>query len=118
VKAAIERQSAMVHENQTDGCLPRQNCTARNRQTRLRHKGTGSAAAELAPLPPGMPPPPPADSEGTQSSGIEGVPVGFVYIHTPLPNTRFFDVDAYAKDRMCDKDFIPDLLTDEKPSAS
>jgi hypothetical protein len=33
VKAAIERHPAMVRENQTDGCLPCQNGTAKNPET-------------------------------------------------------------------------------------
>jgi len=44
------------------------------------------------------------------------MPPGSGYIHTPLPNGRFFNLDAYAKDRKRDKDFIPDLLTDEVTS--
>jgi len=68
------------------------------------------------PLTPGTPPAPPDDGERTQSSATEGVPPGYVYIHTPLPSARFFNPDPYAKDHMRDKDFIPDLLTDEGPS--
>jgi hypothetical protein len=55
-----------------------------------------------------MPPVPSVDEE---SSEMEGVPPGHVYIHTPLPRTRLFNLDPYAMDRMRDKDFIPDLLT-------
>jgi len=42
VKAAIERHPAMVRENQTDSCLPHQDGTAMNPQTRRRHKETGA----------------------------------------------------------------------------
>jgi len=63
-----------------------------------------------------MPPAPPDDIERTQSPTTEGVPPGYVYVHTPLPCARLFNLDWYAKDRMHDKDFIPDLLTDEGPS--
>jgi len=45
VKAEIEIHPGMVRDNQTDGCLPCQNVTAKNSQTRLRCRGTG------APLP-------------------------------------------------------------------
>jgi len=34
-----------------------------------------------------------------------------VYIHSPLPNTQFFNHNAYAKNSKRHKDFIPDLLS-------
>jgi len=40
VKAAIQRHPAMLRHNQTPGCLPCHNGTAKNPQTRGRHKGT------------------------------------------------------------------------------
>jgi hypothetical protein len=42
VKAAIQRHPAMLRHNQTSGCLPCQNGTAKNLQTRWRRKGTGA----------------------------------------------------------------------------
>jgi hypothetical protein len=39
-----------------------------------------------------------------------------LYIHTPLSSTQFFNYDLFAKNRKCNKDFIPDLLADEGPS--
>ena len=42
VKAAIARHPAMLRQNQTPGCLPCQNGTAKNPQTRWRRKGTGA----------------------------------------------------------------------------
>src|SRR5882757_7606385 len=42
VKAAIQRHPAMLRHNQTPGCLPCQNGTAKNPQTRWRRKGTGA----------------------------------------------------------------------------
>jgi hypothetical protein len=42
VKAAIARHLAMIRQNQMAGCLPCQNGTAKNLQTRWRHKGTGA----------------------------------------------------------------------------
>ena len=116
VKAAIERHPAMVQENQTDGCLPCQNGTAKNPQTHWRRKGMGAPPPEPAPPSPTMPPAPPGGNEGTPSSEIEGVPPGYVYIHTSLPNSQIFNLDAYAKDCKRNKDFIPDLLTDEATS--
>jgi len=116
VNAAIERHPAMVREKQTDGCLHCQHGTAKNPQTRWKRKETGALPPRPAPLRPGMALGPPDDSGRTQSYEIEGVPPRYVYIHTPLPSTRLFNYDPYAKDRTCDKDFIPDLLTDEGPS--
>jgi len=52
VKAVIEKHQAMVHENQTNCCLPCQNGTATNPQTGRRHKGT------IAPPPRPVPPKP------------------------------------------------------------
>jgi len=76
-------------------------------------KETGAPPTELAPSQPGMPPGPPGYNEGAQNSKIEGVPPGYVNIHTPLPSAQFCTLDAYAKDRKCNNDFIPDLLTDK-----
>jgi len=56
------------------------------------------------PTPDSMPPPhrkqqePTGDNVRGQSSQIEGVPPGYVYIHTPLLNAQFFNLDAYGKD--------------------
>ena len=113
VKAVVETQPAIVWENQMDGCLSCQIVTAKNPQTCWRRKGTGAHPPRPVPLRPGMPPAPPDYSEQTQSSETEGVPPRYVYLHTPLPSARFVNLDPYAKDRMCDQDFIPDLLTDE-----
>jgi len=116
VKAAIERNPAMVRENRTDGCLPCQNGTAKNPQTRWRRRGMGAPPPQLAPPRAGMPVAPPDDNERTQSSETEGVPPRYLYIHTPLPSAPFFNHDPHPKDCMPEKDFIPDLPTDEGPS--
>jgi len=42
VKAVIQTHLAMLHRNQTSGCLPCQNGTAMNLQTRRGCKGTGA----------------------------------------------------------------------------
>jgi len=115
VKAAMETPPAMVRENQTDCCLPCQNGTAKNSQTRRRRKGMCAPPPRPAPPRPKTRPAPPRDSEITPSSETKGVPPRYVYIHSPLPCTGFFNLDPYTKDPMCDKDFIPDLLTDEGP---
>jgi len=42
VKAAIQRHPARLRQNQTSGCLPCENGTAKNPQTRWRRKETGA----------------------------------------------------------------------------
>jgi len=116
VKAAIERHTAIVQENLTDCCVPCQNGTAKNAQTHWRHKGTDAPPARLLPPSPGMHTAPPDETESTESSKPDGLPPGYVYIHTPLHSARFFNRDPYANDPMRNEDFIPDLLTDEGPS--
>jgi len=112
VKAAIERHLAMVRENEMDGCLPCQNGIANNPQRDWRCKGTAAHPSGRAPPRPRTPPVPSNDEE---SSETDGVPPGYVYIHTALPSARFVNLYPYAKDRMRDQDFIPDLLTDDDP---
>jgi hypothetical protein len=58
-----------------------------------------------------MPPVPPSDHEGAHSSQIHGLPPRYVYIYYALPNTHSFNLDAYAKDNMQNRNFIPDFLT-------
>jgi len=41
VKAAIEKHEAMLRQNHTASCLPCQNRTAKNPETRWKCKGTG-----------------------------------------------------------------------------
>jgi len=124
VQAGMERHPAIHRENQTNSCISRQNCTAENPQTWWWRKGPGAhpperlrqPTPELTPHQPETPLVPPGNNEAAHSSGIEGVPPGYVYIHTPLPSAQFFNLYAYVKDRKCDKDFIPDLLTDKGTS--
>jgi len=92
----------------------------------------GAHRLELTPFVPGMiavPPVPPRDYEGAQSSNIavvqpgdnkgaqcsenESVLARDVYIHSPLPRVQFFNLDAHGKNRKCDQDYIQNLLTDE-----
>jgi len=76
VKAAMERHPAMLWENQTDGCLPCHNGTAKNPQTPWRRKGTGAPPSERliqptpqpTPHPPEMRPVLPSDNEAAHSS--------------------------------------------------
>jgi len=124
VYAEIQRHPAMVRENQIDSHFPLYNATAKSTQTWWRHKGTGAPPPDgrrqrttevKSPLP-GTPPVPPSLTEGSQGSQIEGAPTRYVYIHTPLPNTQFFNLNAYVKDSKHNKDIISDLLTDEGTS--
>jgi len=122
VKAAMEMHPAMLQENQTDGCLLWQNGTAQDPQTCWRRKGTVAPPPEWLrqptqepkPQPPKTPLDPAGNNEEAHLSEIEGVPPGYVYIHTPLPSAQFLNHDAYAKDRKRDKNFDPDLVTDEE----
>ena len=93
VKVAIERHPAMARENQTDGCLPCQNGTAKNPQTQLRRKGNGAPPPRPAP-PRAESPPVPSDDE--ESSETEGMPPACMDIHTPLPNAQFLPRIACA----------------------
>jgi len=124
VMAPMERHLAMMQENQTDGCLPCQNGTAQNPQTLWRCKGMGAPPPEQlrqptpdpTPDPPEMPLVPPGKNEAAHVSEIGGEPPGYGWIHIPLLRAQHFDLDAYAKNRKRDKDFNPDLLTDERTS--
>jgi hypothetical protein len=58
----------------------------------------------------------PDGSDSPQHSGREDLLPIYVYQHIPLPSTQCFNLDPYGKDRMCDKYFFPDLLTDKGPS--
>jgi len=93
VNAALERQPAMVRENETDGCLPCQNRTAKNPETRWRRKDKGAPPPRRAPPRPESPPVP---SDDNGRSETEGMPPTYVYIHTSLPNARFLPRIACA----------------------
>jgi len=115
VKAAIERHQAMVYNNQIHCCLPCQNGTAKNPQTRWRCKGTAAHPPKPAaplhgrPPPTGMPHAPPGDSDGQQSNETDAIPPLCVYTQSLCPNTAFFNHNAYDKDSKHDCDFNPDL---------
>jgi hypothetical protein len=118
VKAVIERHPAMVYTNHTAGFLLGWNGTAKNPQTRWRRKGTNLCLPKLAanlpgmPTPSAMPPVLPGDTNRFESYDIDGKPSRCVYIHdSPLPNTQYFNHDAYAKDSKRHTAFIPDLLS-------
>jgi hypothetical protein len=118
VKAAIQRHPAMLRHNQTPGCLPCQNGTVKNLQTRWRRKGTGAPpparrrvrTPEPTPRPPGTPPAPTGNTSTAQPSEIVNLPAGYTYSHTALPCAEFFEDDG---DTEHDTDFDPDMLTDD-----
>ena len=118
VKAAIQRHPAMLRHNQTPGCLPCQNGTAKNPQTRWRRKGPGAPpparrrvrTPEPTPPPPGTPPAPTGTTSGPQPSEIVNLPAGYTHSHTACPSTEFLEDD---KDTEHDTDFNPDRLTDD-----
>jgi len=121
VKTAMGTHTAMIRDNQTDGFLTCQDGTAQNPQSCWRCEDTGAPPPGRlrqltpgeTPHPPGTPHVPPGRNEGAHASQMEGVPPRYVYIHTPLPSAQSFIIDAYAKDRKCDKDSNPDSLTGE-----
>jgi len=76
----------------------------------------GAPPPEQPPPPTGTPPAPLGSNEEDPSSEIEVVLPGYVYTHTPVPNAQLLNLDAYVKDRKRNKDFIPDLLTEEVTS--
>jgi hypothetical protein len=118
VKAAIQRHPAILRQNQTSGCLPCQNGTAKNPQTRWRRKGTGAPPSarrrertpEPTPPVPGMPPAPTGNTSGAQPSEIINMPAGYTYSHTARFCAECFDYDEETEH---DTDFDPDMLTDE-----
>jgi len=75
VKVMIEWQPAMLLENHTNGCLPSQNGTRMNPQTRGRRNVMAATQPDLCrkeilkltPWPPRTPPAPPGDNQGAQS---------------------------------------------------
>jgi hypothetical protein len=106
----------MIRQNQTDSCLPCPNGTPKNPQSHTRCEDTDAPPPRPAQPQPDTPPAPPGDSEQNQCTAIEDVPPGYVYMNAPLPNTQFFNHDAYAQNRKRNKDCISDLVADQAPS--
>jgi hypothetical protein len=100
----------MVCYDQPEGYPPCQNGTPENQPTHWRHKDTG------APSPDHAPPAPATDTDGYECSKSNGIPPGYVYIHTSLPNAQLSNPDAYPKDHKCNNDFNTDLFTNEQTS--
>jgi len=120
----MERHTAMLRQNQTDGCLSCQNGAALNPHSCWKRKGTGAPLTEQLRQPTAEPIPhsretplvPPGVNAGAHASEIESVPPGYVFLPTPVRSAEYFNLDADAKDRKWDKDFHPVLLTDEGTS--
>jgi len=132
VKAAIARHPAMLLQNQTPGCLPHQNGTAKNPQTCWRQKGTGAPPPnrrrQQNPEPTATPTPEPTsplprtplassgNTSGDQCLEITNLPAGYTYSHTSLPCAESFTLDASAQESEHDTVFDPDMLPDEETS--
>jgi len=115
VMAAIERHQAMVLQNQTDSCLPCQNGRAKHTQTRCRRKRngctnttTGATEARNATS---------ATWCQWHNSNLRNRRCATqICVYTfPASLRSVSNLDPYAKDPMRDKDFIPDLLSDNGP---
>jgi len=117
MNGAIQRHPAVLCQNQTSGCLPCQNGTAKNPQTIWRRKGTGAPppdqrrqrTTEPTPLLPGTPPTPTGNTSGVQHSQIVNLPARHLHYDIALPCAECFD----EEDTEHDTDFDPDMLTDE-----
>ena len=118
VKAAIQRHPAMLRHNHTSGCLPWQNGTATNAQTRWRRKETGApprARRRVRTREPtrrltGTPPAPTGNPSGAQLSEIVNLPAGYRYSDRALPSAEFFE---NHEDTEHDTKFYPDMLTED-----
>jgi len=112
VKTARARHPAMLRQNQTPGCLPCQNGTAKCPHMRCRRKGTGSPppnrcrqqnaeqtpepTAEPTPPLPGTPPASTGNTSGDQRLEIINLPAGYMYSRTSLLCAGSFTLDASA----------------------
>ena len=123
-KAPRARHPAMLRRNQMPGCLPCQNGTAKNPQTRWRRKETGASPPNRRrqqnpePTPPmlGTPLASTGNISGDQPLEIINLPAGYTYSHTSLPCAESFTLDASAQESEHDTDFDPDMLPDEGTS--
>jgi hypothetical protein len=110
------------------GCLPCQNGTTKNPQTRWRRKGTGAPPTnrrrqhtpeptpELTPPLPGTSPVATGDPSGTQHLEITNLLARYAYLHTSLPCTESLTLESSTQDSEYDTDFDPDMLPDDGTS--
>jgi hypothetical protein len=129
VKATIVRHPAMLHQNETDRCLPCPNGGTKHLEILWTRNGTGAPppnqhtqqTSQPTPVPtpepmgslPSMPPAAPGENAGAQLSQIINVLAGFAYLHTAVPGAESITVDASAQDSQNNTDFDPDMLTDK-----
>jgi len=122
VKAAMERQPAMIRQNYTDGCFPCHNGTPRDRQGCWRRKGTGAAppvrrwhlTPDPTPSSPGIQPAPSGPINGTRRWRTDNLRDANADSHVPLPRTQPVNLDALAEDSILDEEFDPKLVTGEE----
>jgi hypothetical protein len=112
VKAAMERHPAMIPQNQSDGCLPCQNGTARNPQT-IPAQHTFSTRNAIAARN--------ATCATRFHSGRRNITIRqFARRKYGFPcfsaKTQGVNHDALATDSLNDDDFDPELLSDERAS--
>jgi hypothetical protein len=111
----------MLRENQTDGCVPCKNGTPLKPPTDWRSKGAdpplqdrlSMPTPDPLPCPSRMPPVLPSDNDVACAFEIEFVPLAYVYMTTQLPSAQSLNLDSNAKNRNCDQDLCPHLLTHE-----
>jgi hypothetical protein len=118
VKTAIPRHPAMLHQNQTSGCLYCQHGDAKNPQTCWSPKGTGAppparrrvrTPGPTAP-PPSLPPAPTGNTSGSQPSEIVIMSAGYTSSLTAHRWAEFFEDDEDTKHNT---DSDPDMLTED-----
>jgi len=120
INATMRKHLTTVWELQMDRCLLQPNGTANHPQTPWRCIGADIPPPDwlrqptLEPmlLPAETPPTRLSDNEHNHASQIHGVPPRDVYIHTPLPSAQFLNLVTCPNNCRCNKDFIPDFLTD------
>jgi len=118
MRAAIQRNPAMLRNNQTSGCLPCQNRNAKNLLMRWRRQGTcappptrRTVQTPQLTLPlSGTPPTPTGNTFRTQPSEIINLPPRYKYSPTALSRAEFLDDDENTQHHT---NVDPDMLTDE-----
>jgi len=134
----MERHSAMIQQNHTDGCLPFQNCPARKSQIWLRYKVTGDPTPAkcrqripcrtqylfgmLSPprylSPPSMPPASPGPIQSPQRSQFDKLPAANADSPVPLSQTQPVNLNALAADSLNNDHFDAELLPNKRISCS
>jgi len=136
LKAEMERHPAMICRNIMARCLPYQNRTVINSETRWRCKGTGvpqpnqrrptpestlkaspdRTAEPMAPLP-GTPPAATSNTSGAKCLASINLPPRYADSHASLPCAQSYSLNASAQIRQDDADFDLDMLTKQGKAA-